>query len=215
MNKTATSTSVKVEQDEPQEMESRRNRPLVRCSSASPSSTGRWWAWPRRRPRCRRGGRRLSPPPISRRARQTTGTNADLVNEHGSQSVEIQHLTSRCSFEAEDMGFEPTTHCWASDFESSQELRLLPRCPAVACFFSKNRSASFAANQMLRLLSGNSFGNTRSIFEARLFFTMRGERGLDRRNQPAAGSFDGDAQSANFVSVAMGQGVFQFFQTFE
>ncbi len=37
--------------------------------------------------------------------RDKTGTNADPENEHGSQSVEFQHLTSRCSFEAEDMGF--------------------------------------------------------------------------------------------------------------
>lgn len=37
--------------------------------------------------------------------RDKTGTNADPENKHGSQSVEIQHLTSRCSFEAEDMGF--------------------------------------------------------------------------------------------------------------
>lgn len=81
--------------------------------------------------------------------RDKTGTNADPVNEHGSQSVENQHLTSRSSFKAEDMGIEPTTHCWASDFESSLELRLLPRYPSVTCFSSENRPASFAANQML------------------------------------------------------------------
>lgn len=52
--------------------------------------------------------------------RDKTGTSRDPENEHGSQSVEVQHLTSRCSFEAEDMGFEPTTHCWASDFESDR-----------------------------------------------------------------------------------------------
>ena len=57
---------------------------------------------------------------IATSARDKTGTNADPVNEHGSQSVEFQHLTSRCCFEAEDMGFEPTTHCWASDFESDR-----------------------------------------------------------------------------------------------
>ena len=49
-----------------------------------------------------------------------TWTTGGQENEAGSQVLAIASLTSHVSFRAEGMGFEPTTPCGASDFESTQ-----------------------------------------------------------------------------------------------
>ena len=48
-----------------------------------------------------------------------TWTTRGQENEAGSQVPAISSLTSPVSFPAEGMGFEPTTPCGASDFESA------------------------------------------------------------------------------------------------
>ena len=52
------------------------------------------------------------------RGRDKTGTNARCQNKAGSQGVMFEHLASLKLVDAEGMGFEPTTPCGASDFES-------------------------------------------------------------------------------------------------
>ena len=49
-----------------------------------------------------------------------TWTTAGSENTIGSQALNYSGLTSRVSFQAEGMGFEPTTPCGAPDFESGR-----------------------------------------------------------------------------------------------
>ena len=54
------------------------------------------------------------------RRRDKRGTNGYGPETTNPQGIAVQHLADSQSLEAEDMGFEPTTHCWASDFESDR-----------------------------------------------------------------------------------------------
>ena len=82
-------------------------------------------------------GRRLL---IGELPRDKRGTDRQSQKELTSQSIAVQHFARCRNLQAEGMGFEPTTHCWASDFESdrwpirlpSSELKSYPVCHGVA-----------------------------------------------------------------------------------
>ena len=63
---------------------------------------------------------RLAVPKPEVSNRDKTGTSPTPENDNGSQVAKIKPNASRGSFEAEGMGFEPTTPFGALDFESSR-----------------------------------------------------------------------------------------------
>ena len=75
--------------------------------------------------------------PRRRSGEAVPGQNLDnwgARNEAGSQVLAIASLTSPVSFSAEGMGFEPTTPCGASDFESQNGVVVIP-LPFSCLFF--------------------------------------------------------------------------------